>query len=88
MPPVAATVPGFDIENWQGMFAPAATPGDIVARIAQDIARVSQDPDYRRLLESSGAAPAPLAPAEFAKFVDAERRKYGELVKISGARAD
>lgn len=88
VPPVAATVPGFDIENWQGMFAPAATPGDVVARIAQDIARVSKDPDYKRLLESSGAGPAPLPPAEFARFVDGERRKYGELVKISGAKAD
>src|SRR6185503_12429875 len=40
VPPVAATVPGFDIENWQGMFAPAGTPQPVIARIAEDIAQV------------------------------------------------
>ena len=88
VPPVSATVPGFDIENWQGMFAPAGTPPAIVARIAEDIAAVSREDEYRRLLVSSGAGPAPLAPAQFAAFVDAERRKYRELVKVSGAKAD
>jgi tripartite-type tricarboxylate transporter receptor subunit TctC len=86
--PVSATVPGFDIENWQGMFAPAGTPGNVIAKIAEDIAQVSRDAGYRTLLVSSGAAPAPLDPARFASFVDAERNKYRELVKVSGARAD
>ncbi|HZZ91891.1 MAG TPA: tripartite tricarboxylate transporter substrate binding protein [Usitatibacter sp.] len=88
VPPVSATVPGFDIENWQGMFAPAGTPASIVSRIAEDVATVSRDAAYGKLLVSSGAAPAPLAPAAFAAFVDAERRKYKELVKVSGAKAD
>ena len=88
VPPVAATVPGFDIENWQGMFASAGTPAAIVERIARDIAEVSRDAEYRRQLEASGAGPAPLAPVDFATFVDGERRKYSELVKISGAKAD
>jgi tripartite-type tricarboxylate transporter receptor subunit TctC len=87
-PPVAATVPGFDIENWQGMFAPAGTPAAIVARIAEDIAQVSRDGAYHDQLVASGAGPAPMAPAAFAAFVESERRKYSELVKISGAKAD
>jgi len=88
VPPVAATVPGFDIENWQGMFAPAGTPQAIVARIAQDIGDVSRDSAYHDQLVASGAGPAPMTPAAFAAFVDAERKKYSELVKISGAKAD
>lgn len=88
VPPVAATVPGFDIENWQGMFAPAGTPGAIVARIAQDIAQVAREPAFRDALVAQGAAPAPLGPAPFAAFVDAERRKYANLVKVSGAKVD
>jgi tripartite-type tricarboxylate transporter receptor subunit TctC len=88
VPPVAATVPGFDFENWQGLFAPAATPVAVVNQIAADIAQVSQDKGYRDQLVASGAAPAPLAPAAFAAFLDAERRKYSQLVKASGARAD
>ena len=88
VPPVSATVPGFDIENWQGMFAPAGTPAAIVSRIAEDIAQVAQDPAFRDALVAQGAAPAPLGPAPFAAFVDAERRKYANLVKVSGAKAD
>jgi len=88
VPPVAATVPGFDIENWQGMFAPAGTPAAIVSRIAEDIAQVAQDPAFRDALVAQGAAPAPLGPAPFAAFVDAERRKYANLVKVSGAKVD
>ena len=88
VPPVAATVPGFDIENWQGMFGPAGTPQAIVARIAQDIGDVSRDSAYHDQLVASGAGPAPMTPAAFAAFVDAERKKYRELVKISGAKAD
>jgi tripartite-type tricarboxylate transporter receptor subunit TctC len=88
VPPVSATVPGFDIENWQGMFAPAGTPGAVVAHIAADIAQVAKDGAFREQLVASGAAPSPLAPAEFAAFVEAERRKYSELVKLSGAKAD
>jgi tripartite-type tricarboxylate transporter receptor subunit TctC len=60
----------------------------VIAKIAEDIAQVSRDAGYRTLLVSSGAAPAPLDPARFASFVDAERNKYRELVKVSGARAD
>jgi tripartite-type tricarboxylate transporter receptor subunit TctC len=88
VPPVAATVAGFDIENWQGMFAPAATPIAIVARIAEDVAAVSEDATYRQQLIASGAGPAPLGPSPFTAFVEAERRKYSELVKVSGAKAD
>ncbi len=88
VPPVAATVPGFDIENWQGMFAPAGTPNAIVERIADDIAQVAKDEEFRKQLVAQGAGPAPMPPAAFNDFVEAERRKYSALVKISGAKVD
>ena len=88
VPPVSATVPGFDIENWQGMFAPAGTPPAMIAEVAGEIARISKDKAFHDQLVASGAAPAPLGPAEFAAFLDAERRKYERLVRLSGAKAD
>ncbi|MGE5096234.1 MAG: Bug family tripartite tricarboxylate transporter substrate binding protein [Betaproteobacteria bacterium] len=88
VPPVADTVPGFDIENWQGMFAPAGTPPTIVVRIADDIAQIAKDAAFRDQLIAQGAGPAPMEPAAFAAFVEAERKKYRELVKLSGAKAD
>ena len=88
VPTVAATVPGFDIENWQGVFAPAGTPPPIVAQIAGDIARIAADKGFRDQLVAQGAAPAALGPAPFAVFLAAERVKYGQLVKASGAKAN
>jgi tripartite-type tricarboxylate transporter receptor subunit TctC len=88
VPPVAATVPGFDVENWQGLFAPAGTPPAVIAKVAADAARVAQDKSYQDQLKASGAAPAVLSPDAFTAFLDAERRKYRELVQISGAKAD
>ena len=88
VPTVSATVPGFEIENWQGMFAPAGTPSSVIEKIAADIARISQDRAFGDQLVAQGAAPAPLAPAAFASFLDAERSKFARLVKESGAAMD
>jgi len=88
VPPVSATVPGFEFENWQGMFAPAGTPSAIISQIAADIARVAQDKAFGEQLVAQGAGPAPLGPAAFAAFLDAERSKYARLVKESGAAVD
>ena len=87
VPPVAATLPGFDFENWQGVFAPRGTPEAIVAQIARDIAAVA-DKSLADQLAGQGAAPAPMTPADFAAFVEKERQKYSVLVKASGAKVD
>jgi tripartite-type tricarboxylate transporter receptor subunit TctC len=87
VPTVDSVVPGFDFENWQGVFAPKGTPEAIVSQIARDIASVA-DSALAEQLSKQGAAPAPTTPAEFAAFVQKERRKYGELVRASGAKVD
>ena len=87
VPTVASLLPGFDFENWQGVFAPRGTPEAVVARIARDIASVA-DAALAEQLARQGAAPAPMTPEEFAAFVQKERKKYGELAKASGAKAD
>lgn len=87
VPPVATVLPGFDFENWQGLFAPKGTPSAIIEQIARDYAAVA-DKSLADQLSGQGAAPAPMAPAAFAAFVQKERQKYGDLVKASGAKAD
>jgi tripartite-type tricarboxylate transporter receptor subunit TctC len=87
VPTVDSVLPGFDFENWQGVFAPKGTPDAIVQQIARDIASVA-DSALAEQLSKQGAAPAPMSPAEFTAFVQKERRKYGELVKASGAKVD
>ncbi|MBX3674399.1 MAG: tripartite tricarboxylate transporter substrate binding protein [Burkholderiales bacterium] len=87
VPTVASVLPGFDFENWQGLFAPKGTPAAIVEQIARDYAAVA-DKSLADQLSGQGAAPAPTTPADFAAFVQKERQKYGELVKASGAKVD
>jgi tripartite-type tricarboxylate transporter receptor subunit TctC len=81
-------LPGFDIENWQGVFVPAGTPPEIVGRLARDIATVAGEREFTERLTALGAAPATMPPAEFAAFVREESIKYGRLVKASGAKVE
>src|SRR5664280_202408 len=80
--------PGFNIENWQGIFVPAGTPPDIINRLARDIATVAGEKEFSDRLTAQGAAPATMSPAEFTAFVRAETIKYGRLVKESGAKVE
>ncbi|WP_213956652.1 MULTISPECIES: tripartite tricarboxylate transporter substrate binding protein [unclassified Variovorax] len=80
--------PGFNIENWQGLFVPAGTPPAVVQAIAHGVASVAADKSFAEQLTVQGAVPDLLPPAEFAAFVRAESQKYSKLVKESGAKAD
>jgi tripartite-type tricarboxylate transporter receptor subunit TctC len=80
-----AGLPGFDVTSWYGIFAPAAVPKNIVAKINADITAVLDTPDMKQRLDKLGADAAPQSPADFAKFVRAEVEKWAKVVKESGA---
>ena len=84
----AGPVPGFDASSWFGLFAPAGTPTDIVNRIQQEAAKAFQSPAFKDRLLSQGAIPGGQPPAEFAKFIAAETKKWAQVVKASGAKVD
>jgi len=84
----AGPVPGFDASSWFGLFAPAGTPADIVNRINQETAKSFQSPAFKERLLSQGAIPGGQPPAEFAKFIAAETKKWTQVVKVSGAKVD
>jgi tripartite-type tricarboxylate transporter receptor subunit TctC len=83
-----AGVAGFDISTWYGLFAPAGTPKDIVAKWNADVTRILNAPDVRAKLMADGADPSPDSPEDFAKFIASELAKYARIVKASGARID
>ena len=88
VPTVAETIPGFDATSWHGVFAPAGTPKAIVDAMAAEMKRILELPDVKEKLFEIGAIAAPMTPEEFAKFIDAERTKWAEVVKASGAKLD
>jgi tripartite-type tricarboxylate transporter receptor subunit TctC len=88
VPTVAETIPGFDATSWHGVFAPAGTPKAIVDAMAAEMKRILELPDVKDKLFEIGAIAAPMTPEEFGKFIDAERTKWAEVVKASGAKLD
>lgn len=79
-----AGLPGFSVESWQGYFAPAGTPPQVVAKINRDIQTVLQSPEVRAKLEDMGFKVAGGTPAELAASLQTERPKYALAIKRSG----
>ena len=85
---IESGVPGYEPEYWYGIFAPAATPRDIVAKLADAVAKAVQSPDVAANFVSQGAAPATMTPAQFADYVKDEAARWAKVVKDSGAKVD
>jgi tripartite-type tricarboxylate transporter receptor subunit TctC len=81
-------IDGVEVSVWYGVFAPAATPREIVQKLADGIQRATRDADTRKRLVEQGAAPVGNTPEEFTKLLREEVARWAEVVKVSGARAD
>ncbi len=79
---------GFEASSWFGLLAPAGTSPDIVNRIQQEVAKSLGTPGINEKLVAQGAIPSGNSPAEFAKLIDSEHRKWAKVVKDSGAKVD
>jgi tripartite-type tricarboxylate transporter receptor subunit TctC len=88
LPTVGESLPGFEVNNWIGLFAPAGTRADIVQRWNSETMRIMASPDIQARLPNEGARFAPNTPEQFAAFVKSEIAKWAPVVKASGARID
>ena len=84
----ASGLPGYEVELWYGVFAPAAIPKDALARLSNEIGQALKQPDFVTSLANQGATPGKLTQPQFADFVRAEVARWGKVVKASGAKAD
>ena len=83
-----AGVAGYEAVIWLGIMAPKGTPAAIVSKLNAEITRIQNRPDVRQEWASQGAAPMPMTPDEFSRYLDADIVKWERIVKISGAKAD
>jgi tripartite-type tricarboxylate transporter receptor subunit TctC len=88
LPTVAEALPGFEVNNWIGLFAPTGTPADIVRKWNLEVNRIMQGADIKQRLLTEGARFAPNTPDQFSEFVKSEIAKWAPVVKASGARVD
>ncbi len=89
LPTIAeAGVPGFEVRNWYGVFVPAGTPREIVARLNAELAKVLQMADVKSKLLESGIEALYSTPEQFAAYIQSETQRWAKVVKASGARAE
>ena len=80
VPAISELLPGYEATAWVGIFVPAKTPADVVARLQGDTRRIVQLPDIARRLRELGATALASPPAEFAEFVRRDTDKWRRLV--------
>ena len=83
-----AGLPGFEASSFFGMFAPAKTPPEIVARLNESFVKILKSPDVRELMLSQGAEPVGDTPEQFSAFVQAEIKRWARVIAASGAKPD
>jgi tripartite-type tricarboxylate transporter receptor subunit TctC len=88
LPAIAESMPGFSVDTWWGLVAPAGTPAAIIGQLNQAFTAGLRDADTRSRFATLMAEPVPTSPEEFGRFLQAELAKYESVVKESGASAD
>ena len=83
-----ALLRNYEASSWFGLLAPAGTPAEIASRVQQEVAKALAQPAIKERLQAQGAIPSGNTPAEFAKLIDAETKKWAQVVKASGAKID
>lgn len=80
--------PDYETYEWYGLFAPAKTPQEIVARLSQEVAKILKDPELRERMLVQGAELVGNSPEEFGRFVRAEIDKWGALARRINLRVE
>ncbi len=88
VPSVADTFPEFDATGWTGIFAPAGTSKEIIARLHADITSVLARPDIRERFAGQGAEVVGGTPEQLAAFVRRESALYAKIIRSSGIKVD
>jgi len=80
--------PGFEVETWFGLVAPAGTPQAIVARLHEAWAAGSAAPEARAAFDNISGNLRVTTPQQFAEFIRAENQRWGGLIRKLGIKAD
>jgi tripartite-type tricarboxylate transporter receptor subunit TctC len=91
LPPLRETMPNlseYDVSTWFGMFLPAKTPAPIVQAYNAEIRALVDDPASQARFTTMGGVPAASDVATFEAFVQAEIRKWGEVIRREGLQLD
>ena len=88
IPTIAETVPGYEHEPWNGMFAPAGIPKPVLAKISAEVTRAVHGGEIKKVFESEGATPVGSTPEEFRAVLKAEIDKWTKVAKAANIKLD
>ena len=81
-------LPGFEVNNWIGLFAPAGVPPEIVAKLNTAVMAILRAPEIEKRIDSEGARVTPNTPAQFAVFVQNETVKWEKVLRDAGTKPE
>src|SRR5262249_38824234 len=84
----AAELKGYELLNWFGLFAPAATPSPIVARLNDIVVTALRDRAIAQTLDAQGIVPRIMTAAQYREFVAAETEKFGKIVAQANIKVE
>jgi tripartite-type tricarboxylate transporter receptor subunit TctC len=88
VPVLAETLPGFDIAQWNAVWAPAATPKDVLDKLSTEITRIVQSRDYKSRMTEQGSDAIGNSRSELATFQKAEIDKYRKIAQQAKIKVD
>jgi tripartite-type tricarboxylate transporter receptor subunit TctC len=81
-------LPGFDAVSWVGLVAPVHTPAPVLAKLTAEVAKATTSPDIVARIHELGSEPGTAFGKDFGTFMAAETKKWAEVIRVSGAKAD
>ena len=88
VPALAETLPGFDVSQWNAVWAPTATPKDVLDKLSTEITRIVQSPDYKARMTEQGSEAVGNSPLELAIFQKAEIDKYRKIAQQANIKVN
>ncbi|MGQ0751391.1 MAG: Bug family tripartite tricarboxylate transporter substrate binding protein [Betaproteobacteria bacterium] len=88
VPTFAETLPGFDVTQWNAVWAPAAMPKDVLDKVSAEIIGIVQSPDYRARMSEQAAEAIGNSPSELAAFQKAEIDKYRKIAQQANIKVE
>lgn len=83
-----AGIKGFESYNWLGMIAPASTPPAVIERLNKAVNEALKDAEVRAMIENTGGMVMGGTPQAYGKFIEAERAKWGPVIKNANITLD
>jgi tripartite-type tricarboxylate transporter receptor subunit TctC len=88
IPTIAATVPGYAVESWYGLYAPAGTPPDVIQKLSAAAKKAARSAEFAKRIEQEGLVVTASDPAELDRYVRAEEERWRKVVKESNIKAE